>query len=132
MNLLFQKQKKKTDATKKIKNKDKHSFYITREEATLFEFRDSYYISEIRTELNRIFNSKMIRRVTLVEIWKFLFDKGYLEERIINNEPAKYPTALGIERGITIIEQTSASGTPYNLIRYPREIQKEIVESFIK
>ena len=117
---------------KEEKQNNKEEFGLSAAEAAIFEYREYYFISEIRSELNRIIDTKEKKRISLPEIWKFLYDEGYVEERVKNGESAKFPTEFGFENGILLIEQESASGYPYNLIKYPVNIQKEIVEFFTK
>ena len=108
------------------KKMDKEDFWLSEAEAAIFEYREYYFISEIRSELNRIIDTKVKKRITLPEIWKFLCDEGYVEERIKNGESAKVPTEFGFEVGIQLIEQESESGYPYNLLKYPANIQKNM------
>ncbi len=102
------------------------------EDAELFEYRDYYYISEIKDELNRISTVENIKKVTGVAIWEFLVSVGYIEEKMIDGKMTKIYTDLGKEKGIVQIDKVSTKGYAYSLLMYPEEVQKEIVEHFIK
>ena len=120
-------------------NNEKVSPLVTQSEyclydkdAELFEYKDYYYISEIKDELNRISSVDNIKKVTGVAIWEFLSSAGYVEERMTDGKMTKIYTELGKEKGIIRIDKISTKGYAYSLLMYPEEVQREIVEHFIK
>ncbi len=61
-----------------------------------------------------------------------LLSKGYVEERVENGRSMKVRTEQGILKGIAEEEKTGKMGTVYTVLRYPADIQKEIVEHYIE
>ena len=55
-----------------------------------------------------------------------------MEERNIDGRSVQVPTETGQTKGITSVEQTSKIGTVYTVMKYPPEVQKEIVDHYIE
>ena len=58
-------------------------------------------------------------------------DLRYVEERQVDGKWFQMPIEIGSSKGITMVEKTSEKGTIYEVIAYPPEVQKEVVEHFI-
>lgn len=122
----------KEDSIKKKKKKTpKQEFYLNQEDAENFEYQDYRYVSEIKDEFNRIGTVEDVKKATNVRILEFLQNQGYIEERQINGFNLKTQTDLGLQKGIVTEEKISQAGNSYTVLKYPRDIQKEIVEYFI-
>ncbi len=116
--------------TRREKKGKKGEFYLNPEDVQNFAYEDYYYISDICDELNRISTVENVKRCSRKRIWEYLVSKGYVEERSIDGVWVKIQTGEGIKRGIVTIERVSSKGNEYSLLRYPREIQKEVAEFF--
>ncbi len=114
------------------KKKGKEEFYITRREAENFQYGSMYYISEIKDHLNEICESPGVKKVTTKEIWGFLVSEGLTFEENSNDTVMKKMTDKGSEAGIEIVHKISQSGIPYELLRYPQNVQKLVVDYFVK
>ncbi len=122
----------KEDSSKKKKNKTpKQEFYLNPEDAENFEYQDYRYVSEIKDEFNRIGTVEDVKKATNVKILEFLQNKGYIEERQINGFNLRVQTDLGLQKGIMTEEKKSQAGNAYSVLKYPRIIQKEIVDNFV-
>ena len=115
----------------KKKKTPKQEFYLNPEDAENFDYQDYKYVSEIKDEFNRISTSDDVKKATNIRILEFLQNQGYIEERQINGFNLRTQTELGLQKGIITEEKISQAGNTYTVLRYPRDVQKEIVEYFI-
>lgn len=74
----------------------------------------------------------MLKHIFGTDIYRFLTEKGYVEERNIDGRSVQVPTEIGQTKGIIAVEQTSKIGTVYTVLKYPHAVQKEIVEHYIE
>lgn len=114
------------------RNRDKKDFYITPEQAAEFEYGDMYYISEIKDRLNAISDLSSVKKVTIAKIWDVLVNEELTFEENRNGVFIKTKTDKGTEAGIEIVHKISKMGTPYELLRYPENVQRLIVETFVR
>ncbi|WP_090298385.1 DNA helicase RecQ [Pseudobutyrivibrio sp. ACV-2] len=105
-------------------------FYLNPEDACNFEYKDLYLVTEIKEELNRITSVENVKQIYGTDIFRFLAQAGYVEEKKIDGRNIQTQTSLGIEKGIVTTEKISKNGNPYNVLLYPKVIQKEIVEHY--
>ena len=110
----------------------KGPFYLKPEDEEKFEYRDLYLLGEIKDELNRITSGNNVKHIFGTDIYRFLTEKGYVEERNIDGRSVQVPTETGQTKGIIAVEQTSKIGTVYTVLKYPHAVQKEIVEHYIE
>lgn len=89
-------------------------------------------MGEIKDELNRITSGNNVKHIFGTDIYRFLTEKGYVEERNIDGRSLQVPTETGQTKGIIAVEQTSKIGTVYTVLKYPHAVQKEIVEHYIE
>lgn len=114
------------------KKKRKEEFYLTSEQADRFQYGEMYYISEIKDHLNILLDSTSIKKVTIQAIWDFLVNEGLTFEENRNGTFIKTRTDKGTAAGIEIVHKVTASGVPYELLRYPENVQELIVDYFVK
>lgn len=110
----------------------KGPFYLNPEDEEKFEYRDLYLLGEIKDELNRITSGNNVKHIFGTDIYRFLTEKGYVEERNIDGRSVQVPTETGQTKGIIAVEQISKIGTVYTVLKYPHAVQKEIVEHYIE
>ena len=110
----------------------KGPFYLNPEDEEKFEYCDLYLLGEIKDELNRITSGNNVKHIFGTDIYRFLTEKGYVEERNIDGRFVQVPTEPGQTKGIIAVEQTSKIGTVYTVLKYPPAVQKEIVEHYIE
>lgn len=115
-----------------IKKKKKVDFHITEQDVGKFIFKELYYITDIKDELNRITSAENVKKMTTTKIWGDLVLKGLVEEKNIDGKFIKVQTAKGKELGIKTIEKTSVSGYTYTLLMYPPKVQKIILDGYVK
>lgn len=113
------------------KKRTKTAFYINAEDAKSFTFKDLYFISDIKDELNRITTAENTKKASTTSIWEYLVSLELVEERNINGSYIKVQTDKGLQMGIKTIERTSQAGYSYTLLMYPRAVQGMIVDYFI-
>jgi ATP-dependent DNA helicase RecQ len=118
--------------SEKKRRSRKGPFYLNPEDEEKFVYSDLYLLGEIRDELNRITSGNNVKHIYGTDIYKFLTDKGYVEERNIDGRYVQAPTGIGQEMGITAVEQTSKIGTVYTVLKYPPAVQKEIVGHYVE
>ena len=110
----------------------KGPFYLNPEDEEKFEYCDLYLLGEIKDELNRITSGNNVKHIFGTDIYRFLTEKGYVEERNIDGRFVQVPTETGQTKGIIAVEQTSKIGTVYTVLKHPHAVQKEIVEHYIE
>ncbi len=116
----------------KRRRKQKGPFCLNPEDGDDFEYKDLYLLSEIRDELNRITTADNVKRIFGTDIFRFLIQMGYVEERQIEGRTVQIQTESGISKGIVSVEKASKSGNVYTVLMYPPAVQKEVVEHYIK
>ena len=119
-----------TRPKEKKKKARKGEFFINESDMNEFVYKEYYYLTDIKNELNRISTAENVKKLTGVRIMEYLMSKGYVEEHIIDEKSIKNPTESGREKGIITVEKISQAGFPYTLLMYPIEVQKEIVAFF--
>lgn len=111
---------------------NKKEFYITAEQADQFQYGEMYYISEVKDRLNALRDNISIKKVTIQVIWDFLVNEGLTFEEDREGVFVKTRTDKGAAVGIEIVHKITASGEPYELLRYPKNVQELIVDYFVK
>ncbi len=118
-------------SAKKQKSR-KEPFYLNPDDEEKFEYRDLYLLGEIRDELNRITSGNNVKHLFGTDIFRFLTEKEYVEEQNIDGRSVQVPTKIGLTKGIAVVEQTGKTGTVYTVLKYPPDVQREIVEHYIE
>ena len=118
-------------SAKKQKSR-KEPFYLNPDDKEKFEYRDLYLLGEIRDELNRITSGNNVRHLFGTDIFRFLTEKEYVEEQNIDGRSVQVPTKIGLTKGIAVVEQTGKTGAVYTVLKYPPDVQREIVEHYIE
>ncbi len=114
----------------KKSTKYKVPFYLNPNDGKKFQYKDLYFVSEIRDELNRITSVYNVKHLFGTDIYRLLMEKGYVEEQNIDGRFIQVQTESGLEKGIKAVEQTSKLGNVYTVLMYPPIVQKEIVEYY--
>ena len=122
----------RADIKKVCKKTNKKEFYLTPEQADQFQYGEMYYISEIKDHLNMICDTTSVKKVTIQTIWDVLVNEGLTYEENREGSFIKTRTDKGSVAGIEIVHKTGASGIPYELLRYPENVQELIVDYFVK
>ncbi|MBR2764992.1 MAG: DNA helicase RecQ [Blautia sp.] len=120
------------DRPAKKEKKLKVPFYLNPGDGDGFEYRDLCHMSEIKDELNRITTGDNVKHIFGTDIFKVLTDMGYVQEKQVDGRVYQVQTQTGAEKGITVVEKTSKTGTVYPVLLYPAAIQKEIVEHYTR
>ena len=116
----------------KKKSRRKGEFYLNETDVDKFSFSDFYYISDIKDEMNRICSVENVKKLTATKIWDFLCAEGLtVEEHVGGKYFVKIPTDKGLEMGIRTEERISKAGNKYVVLRYPKNVQKMIIEYFV-
>ncbi len=118
--------------TKRKTKKTKEAFYLNPEDKNKFKYKDLCNIIEIRDELKRISSAENIKQLFGTDIFRFLTDLGYVNEVLTDGRLVKQATETGISKGIISVEKISEKGNVYEVLMYPAEVQKEIVEHYIE
>lgn len=121
-----------TTIKKNKKKPGKQEFYLLREEAAEFKYKDFYYISEIRDELNRICRRDDVKKIPATRLTEFLVGKGIIVELEREGRFEKVTTEKGTALGIKIVEKVSENGNAYTLLFYPIQVQRMIVERYVE
>lgn len=115
---------------KRIKPEPKRPFFLNPGDGDQFEYKDLYYIVEIRDELNRITTAENVKQIFGTDIFRVLTRMGYVEEKTVDGRNVQVQTEAGLAKGIVSTERTSKTGNVYPVLMYPPVIQREIVEYY--
>ena len=128
-----------TDDTPRVHTKkkaytkaNKQEFCLTPEQADQFQYGEMYYISEIKDRLNMLRNAVFVKQVKVAAIWDFLVNEGLTFEEEREGVFIKAKTDKGSAAGIETVHKVNAAGEPYELLRYPENVQELIVDYFVK
>lgn len=110
--------------------KKKEEFYLSKEDAEKFEYRDQYYITEIKDELNRICSAENVKKIAGTRITEVLETMGLIEEKSYGGLHIKEATEAGRELGIVSVDKESKKGNHYMVLVYPPAVQKLILEHY--
>ena len=102
------------------------------EDKEKFVYNDLYLLAEIKDELNRITSGDNVKHIFGTDIFKYIKEKGYVEERNVDGRLIHVLTENGQEKGIVLVEQTSKIGTVYNVIKYPQQFRKRLLIILLK
>ena len=112
------------------RNRKKRPFFLNREDCDEFTYKDLCLLTEIKDELNRIKSADNVKHIFGTDIFRFLMQQGYVEERRIDGRSVQIQTESGLSKGIVAVEKTSKAGNVYTVLMYPQAVQKEIVEYY--
>ncbi len=119
-------------STSTKRKKSKEEFYLTATDAFNFKYENLYYISDIKDELNRICTVDVVKKATITKIWDYLVSEELTTLEKTDGQFIKVATKKGRALGIQMVDKISKAGISYRLLMYPREVQKRIVEYFVK
>ena len=122
-----------SEKKKKPPKAERPAFYLTTEDARSFNYQDSYTGAELKAALIEAAGDPDVKAPTIKEI-----DEWLLAQRLIGMErlPTKgfyyVPTPAGVDAGLRSEDKVSARGTPYSVLLFTPEVQRMVVEHFIK
>ncbi|MCI9442549.1 MAG: DNA helicase RecQ [Ruminococcus sp.] len=108
----------------------KGEFYLNPGDAEKFEYSEYDYISDIKERLNNICSAENVKKVTVAAIWDYLVFAGLAVEEERDGRFMKAPTESGLAMDIKTVDKVRQSGFEYQLLMYPKAVQKMIVEHF--
>ena len=120
----------RVNSLQKKREKDKEEFYLTKEQADMFNYGELYHISEIRENLNILRDDEYVQKITNVRILSFLKDEGIIVDVKRGGMIFQTKTAKGDEMGIEAIPVVAKSGKTYETLKYPENVQRMVVEFF--
>lgn len=85
----------------------------------------------MKKELNRIISDRNVKPVTSKELYELLTQKGYILEKQVNGRFVWVQTELGSSKGIVMVDKMAKIGPDYEVLLFPTEVQKEMVEYYI-
>ena len=122
-----------SEKKKKPPKAERPAFYLTTEDARSFNYQDSYTGAELKAALIEAAGDPDVKAPTIKEI-----DEWLLAQRLIGMErlPTKgfyyVPTPAGVDAGLRSEDKVSARGTPYSVLLFTPEVQRMVVEHFVK
>jgi ATP-dependent DNA helicase RecQ len=116
----------------KSKSKTKQEFNLLVSEADNYDYSDYKLISEIRDEMNSICERDNIKKLPATRLTEILMDMELIVEDSERGRYGKSPTEKGERLGIQIEQRVSEKGNSYSVLKYSPEIQKLLVEHFIR
>ena len=119
----------KTVANKKGR---KQAFSLLKEEADNYTYVDFTNVSSICDEMNRICQRDNVKKIPATRLTRILVSKELIVEKEQDGQTKKVPTEKGEKLGIKEVERVSQKGNPYTILVYPPNIQRMLVEHFVR
>lgn len=117
---LFQTTKKKSD------------FFLTKEQAAQFPYKDRYLAAELAEALNSLRNPATTKKTSGAEIFRSMQAKNYAKECFIEGKYSKEVTPEGEAAGLILDVRVSKAGSEYMDVYYGRNAQQLVVDSYVK
>ena len=114
------------------RREQKEDFYLKPEDAEEFEYTDHCSVSEFRNRLNGVCSAENVKKLSYPAINAWLAQNGLVREEEREGRSVKLPTAQGLEAGIRVVDRVSQKGVPYQQLLYSREVQKRLLEAFVR
>lgn len=110
----------------------KEEFYLTKEQAAEFPYREKYFAAEFAEQLNLLRDEGKVRKTSGAEIFRRMQARGYAREERRDGRWIKTITEEGEAFGLTLGTRVSKKGTDYEDIFYEKKAQREILSWFVK
>ena len=110
----------------------KEEFYLTKEQAAEFPYREKYFAAEFAEQLNLLRDEGKVRKTSGAEIFRRMQARGYAREERRDGRWIKTITEEGEAFGLTLGTRVSKKGTDYEDIFYGEKAQREILSWFVK
>lgn len=122
----------KNKKEKALPEKEKSVFYLTKEQAAGFSYREKYLVTELAEQLSSLRNPDEMRKLTGAEIFRYIQSKGMADEKVIGRRRQKIVYEIGALEGLYLGLRISKTGKEYEDIYYDERAQKMIVEHYTK
>ena len=114
------------------KRAQKAEFSITEEMQGKIRYSDNSYLGDFVEQLNHLRDESTTKRLAAARITEWLKQEGYVESRRIEGRLSDRPTKKGEAVGICVGTRVSANGNEYETLCYGEQIQRMIVEKYVK
>lgn len=121
-----EREKKRTDRM------PKEDFFLTKEQIEKFPYTDQCLITELAVTLSELRDANRVKKLTGMDIQRFLTARGYMEEKRVDGQWKKIVYAKGQEIGLFQGLRTSKSGSCYEDVYCNQEAQKMIAEHYCR
>lgn len=128
----FQESNLAVGMTGKIRRRQpKSEFFLSREQAESFPYREKYLGAELAEALMGLVDSTAVKKITGKAIFSYVKSLGYVEEQYIEGHHVKVVSEDGRRHGLETGPRVSRSGTVYEDLYYREDAQRLVVESFV-
>lgn len=110
----------------------KEAFYLTKEQAKQFPFRERYLSAELAVSLNELRDERTTLKTSGAAIFRRLQEKNLATEQRIDGKFSRTVTSEGREFGLVVGTRVSQKGTEYEDIYYTELAQKNILAWFVR
>ena len=110
----------------------KVEFYLTREQAKQFPFREQYLSTELAVSLNALRDENTTLKTSGSAIFRRLQENNLAMEQRIDGKFSRSVTPEGREFGLVVGTRVSQKGTEYEDIYYTELAQKNILAWFVR
>lgn len=108
----------------------KAEFSLTRDQAETFPYQEKCLLPELAAAMSGFRNSARMKKITGAEIFRFLTDQKYVEEKYQEGRWKKLVLEAGTEAGMYCAPRTSRNGVEYEDIYYDEKAQRMIVAHY--
>ncbi len=117
--------------TRPRKKQGKSEFFLTREQAECFPYREKYLAAELAEALNGLVDGETVKQITGKAVFSYVESRGYARESYTDGQRKKTVTEDGRRHGLMIGPRISRAGTVYEDLYYTEDAQRMIVESLV-
>ena len=110
----------------------KEEFSLLPGEAADYNYDDYKLVSEIRDEMNRICQRDNVKKLPATRLTEIMLAEDIIYEDKEVGRFGKSPTEKGVALGIEIEDRISEKGNPYTVLKYSPEIQRFLVDYYVK
>lgn len=110
----------------------KEEFSLLPSEAANYNYENYKLVSEIRDEMNRICQRDNVKKLPATRLTEIMLAEDIIYDDRTVGRFGKSPTEKGKALGIQIEDKISEKGNPYTVLKYSPEIQKFLVDYYIR
>lgn len=110
----------------------KSDFFLTKDQADQFPYKDRYLATELAEALNGLRNPATTKKTSGAEIFRLMQAKNYAKEVFVDGRHSKEVTPEGETAGLILDVRMSKAGSEYMDVYYGERAQRFVVEHFMK
>ena len=108
----------------------KQDFFLTKEQAAEFPYKEKYLVTEIAEQMNHLSDSDTVKKISGAEIFRYIMSEELASQNYYGRMQKKEVSEKGVLAGLFLGTRVSKKGTEYQDIYYNEQAQHMIVEHY--